>query len=164
MKDFKVRKVIIGKQFENSENYKKFMKIVNDKKIKVLKVEKGSRINIEKNLYFDVLWPNCKNIIKENILNNNSLVCKLVYNNFSMLFTGDIEEIAEKAILKSNKNSLEKLKSTVLKVAHHGSKTSTIQEVLEIINPKIALIGVAKNNTFGHPNREVLTRLNKMRY
>lgn len=155
--------MIIGKQFESSENHKKFMEIVKDKKIQAFEVETGNKIKIEDNLYFDVLWPDCKNTIKENILNNNSLVCRLVYNNFSMLFTGDIEEIAEKAILKNYKNNLGKLKSTILKVAHHGSKTSTIQELLKVINPKIALIGVGENNTFGHPNSDVLNRLNKTR-
>lgn len=163
MEEFEVGAVIIGKQFENSENYKKFKKIVNNKKIQVLEVEEGNKIKIEDNLYFDVLWPDCKNTIKENILNNNSLVCRLVYNNFSMLFTGDIEEIAEKAILKNYKNNLGKLKSTILKVAHHGSKTSTTQKLLKEINPKIALIGVGENNTFGHPNSDVLNRLNKTR-
>ncbi len=57
------------------------------------------------------------NMISENAINNNSLVCKLKFKKFSMLFTGDIEEIAEKAILtKYNQKSL---KATVLKAAHH---------------------------------------------
>ena len=57
------------------------------------------------------------NMISENAINNNSLVCKLKFKKFSMLFTGDIEEIAEKAIL--TKYNLKSLKATVLKVAHH---------------------------------------------
>ena len=60
------------------------------------------------------------NMISDNAINNNSLVCKLNYKKFSMLFTGDIEEIAEKAILLNyGKNSSQILKSTVLKIAHH---------------------------------------------
>lgn len=60
------------------------------------------------------------NMISENAINNNSLVCKLKFKKFSMLFTGDIEEIAEKEILKRyDKNSIKDLKATVLKVAHH---------------------------------------------
>ena len=83
-----------------------------------------------------------KKIIKENILNNNSIVLKINYkNNFSMIFTGDIEKIAEKEIINEYKNS-NLLKSDILKVGHHGSKTSTTQEFLEKISPKIALIGV----------------------
>ena len=75
-----------------------------------------------------------------------------------MLFTGDIEEIAEKQILEEYNNS-NILRANVLKVAHHGSKTSSTQSFLEKVRPQIALIGVGKNNTFGHPNFEVLQRL-----
>ena len=53
----KVKNIIIGKQYEESENYKRFVKIVKEKNIKVKTVEAGQRINIENNLYFDVLWP-----------------------------------------------------------------------------------------------------------
>lgn len=87
---------------------------------------------------------------------------KLLYKNFSILFTGDIEEIAEKQILEEYKNS-NILKSEIVKVAHHGSKTSSMQSFLEKVKPKIALIGVGKDNTFGHPNDEVLERLNLLR-
>ncbi len=123
-------------------------------------MEKGQRINIEKDVYFDVLWPNSKNVISENNINNNSLVCKMVYQKFSMLFTGDIEEIAEKTILKEYKYT-NILKSTILKVAHHGSKSSSTEEFLNAIKPKIALIGVGEKNIFGHPNNGVLKRLER---
>lgn len=131
-----------------------------DKEIEIHVLESGQRINIEKNLYIDILWPG-KNQISENPLNNNSLVCKLNYNNFSMLFTGDIEKVAEEKILKNIDNDL--LNADILKVAHHGSKTSSTQKIIEKVQPKIALIGVGKNNKFGHPNNDVLDRLNNLR-
>lgn len=163
MENLKVENVIIGKQFEDSENYQKFIEIVNEKKIKVYVVEAGQKINIERNLYCDVLWPSSGNVVTENVLNNNSLVCRLVYKDFSMLFTGDIEEIAEKRILEEYKNNLQVLNSTILKVAHHGSKTSSSAEFLKKVKPKIVLIGVGKLNTFGHPNEGVLKRLTGLR-
>lgn len=143
MEELKVKNVVIGKQFETCENYEKFIKIVKQKKIKVLVAEAGERIDIENGLYFNILWPNSKSMISDNAINNNSLVCKLVYKNFSMLFTGDIEEMAEKVILKEYKNT-NTLKSTILKVAHHGSKSSSIQEFLNDVKPRIALIGVRR--------------------
>ena len=118
---------------------------------------------IEKDLYFDVLWPNNEDIIQENILNNNSLVCKLIYKDCSILFTGDIEQLAEKEILNEYKENLEILQSTILKVAHHGSNTSTTNEFLNKVNPSISLIGVGKNNKFGHPDNEVVDRLKNIR-
>ena len=55
------------------------------------------------------------------------------------------------------------LKSTVLKIPHHGSKTSSTEEFLKLVSPQISLIGVGKNNTFGHPNSEVLERITSMK-
>lgn len=159
IQELKVNNVIIGKQFEMSKNYEEFIKIVKGKNIKVYTVTAGQKINIEKDLYFDILWPDSTNVISDNVLNNNSLVCKLEYKNFSMLFTGDIEEKAERAMLEKYKNDLRILKTTILKVAHHGSKTSSSKEFLKAIKPKIALIGVGKDNKFGHPNNIVLKNL-----
>lgn len=161
LQEIKVENVIIGKQFEDSINYQEFIKIVKERNIKAQIVEAGKRIKIEKHLYLDVLWPNSNNVINENNINNNSLVCKMVYKNSSMLFTGDIEEIAEKEILEKYKDT-NTLKSTILKVAHHGSKSSSTEKFLENVNPEIVLIGVGKNNKFGHPNTEVLKRLERM--
>lgn len=161
MENMKVKNIIIGKQCEDSENLHEFFKIVNKKKMVVSIVEAGDRINIEKNLYFDILWPSSSNMIFENLINNNSIVCKMYYKEFSMLFTGDIEEEAEKKIIKMHSESI--LKSTCLKIAHHGSKSSSTIELLKKIDPKIALIGVGKDNKFGHPSNEVIKKLEKLR-
>ena len=160
MEELKVRNAVISKQGKSSENYEKFKKIAKDKKINVVIVSKGDKLEVEKNFYFDILWPR-EELIQENILNNNSIVAKLNYNNFSMLFTGDIEEIAEKEIVSIYKGT-NALKSTILKVGHHGSKTSSTQEFLNAIKPKIALIGVGENNTFGHPSDSVIERLENL--
>lgn len=122
LQEIKVKNVIIGKQFEICKNYEEFIKIVKEKKIKVYVAEAGEQIDLEHNLQLNILWPDGKNSISENVLNNNSLVFKLQFNKFSILFTGDIEEIAEKAILNKYKINLNILKSTVLKVAHHRFK------------------------------------------
>ena len=160
LQEIKVETVIIGKQYESSENYKEFQRIVNMKKVNTHVVEAGNKIQIETNLYFYVLWPTSINMISDNAINNNSLVCKLVYKNFSMLFTGDIEEIAEKVILSKYVNKQEVLNADILKVAHHGSKTSSIKEFINAVNPKYAVIGVGKDNKFGHPSEKTLETLN----
>lgn len=77
-----------------------------------------------------------------------------------MLFTGDIEQIAEEKIIA--KYSKKQLKSTIVKVAHHGSKTSSIQEFVDYTKPKTVLIGVGEKNTFGHPNSDVIKRFEKI--
>lgn len=157
MEKIKVENVIISKQGEFSENYNRFVEIVRNKRINVILVKSNMKIKIDKDTYFDILWPE-ETIIKENILNNNSIVAKLVYKNFSMIFTGDIELLAEEEIIKKYN-----LKSTILKVAHHGSKTSSSEEFVEKAKPKIALIGVGENNKYGHPSKRTLDILNEIR-
>ena len=159
IRELKVGTVIIGKQYEISENYNKFKEIVKEKNIKVQVVEAGDKIKIEKNIDLDILWPSSNSMISENAINNNSLVCKLNYKKFSILFTGDIEKVAEDKIVSkymSNKNCLN---STVLKVAHHGSKTSSTIDFLNAVNSKYALIGVGENNKFGHPADSTIKNL-----
>lgn len=162
LEELNVEKVIIGKQYESSENYKEFLEIIKHKNIFVKQVSKGDKINIEKHLSINILFPISDQLISENALNNNSIVAKLVYKNFSMLFTGDIEEIAEEKLVEMYART-STLKSTILKVAHHGSKTSTTEEFLELVSPQIALIGVGKNNLYGHPNSGVIDRLRELR-
>ena len=116
-------------------------------------------LTLGKNKIIEILYPDKNEKINDNAKNNNAIVFKLTWNKFSMLFTGDIEEKAERKILEMYKNKEEKLKSNILKVAHHGSKSSTMQEFLEIVKPSLALIGVGENNNFGHPNDMVLNRL-----
>ena len=159
MEKIKVNNVIIGKQNESSDNYEKFKKIVKNKKINIRVAEMGDILKIEDELYFEVLWPMTNKMISEKSINNNSLVCKMNYKKNSILFTGDIEEIAEKKILELYSKNLGILKADILKVGHHGSKTSSSLEFINAINPKYALIGVGKDNKFGHPSNIIINRL-----
>ena len=84
--------------------------------------------------------------------NEVSNVYKVTFGKASFLFTGDLVKENEKIILHQNKN----VQSTVLKVGHHGSKTSSSEEFLKAVNPKYAVFCVGANNTFGHPRPEVV--------
>lgn len=99
-------------------------------------VKRGDIIKIENTVKFQVLFPSDK-LISENVLNNNSLVMKLYLKNLTMLFTGDIEEVAERELLKLYSNN--ELEADILKVAHHGSKTSSTIEFLKAVSPQIAI-------------------------
>ena len=87
--------------------------------------------------------------------NNTSIVLRIVYGDTSFLFTGDAEREVEQIILDSGID----IRSTVLKVGHHGSKSSTSYYWLRQIAPEYAVISVGKGNTYGHPTTEVLSRL-----
>ncbi len=87
--------------------------------------------------------------------NNSSIVLKITYGETSFLFTGDAEWEAEQAVLDSNAD----ISSTVLKVGHHGSNTSTGYRFLREVMPEYAVISVGKGNEYGHPHDEPLSRL-----
>lgn len=161
MENLKVKNIIIAMQGKESKNLNKFKKIVNKKKIKVIVVKKGDNVIVDKFSYFEILFPE-ENLINENILNNNSIVAKFHCLEFTILFTGDIEEIAEKRLIELYEKN-KKLEAKVIKVAHHGSKSSSINEFLELVKPNVAFIGVGESNNFGHPNKEVLDRLKSFR-
>lgn len=90
-------------------------------------------------------------------VNNDSIVVKLTYGAISFLFTGDAEREAESRIVNSGQN----IAATVLKVGHHGSDTSTTDNFLNKVNPKIAVISVGQNSQYEHPSQSVIDRLHK---
>jgi len=120
-------------------------------KIKILKAN-SSTIDLGKNTLFEVFSPNLDSYDN---LNNYSPIIKVSYGNTSFLFTGDAEEDLEQEVLANNFN----LKSDVLKVGHHGSSTSTTKSFLDSVNPKISVISVGKNNSYGHPTENTLNKL-----
>lgn len=158
LQNIKVRKLIISKQAKDSNEFMNIMQIAKSKNIEIVVVNAEDKIHVENNLLLEIIYPEKE--LKFSDLNNNSIVAKLVYGGFSMLFTGDIEKEAEGQILKEYKDT-NILNSTVLKVAHHGSKTSSTDKFIEAVSPKISLIGVGKNNLFGHPNKNVIETLEK---
>ena len=139
---YKVKKIIFNCGNHNDLE-KRLIKILNKKKIKyytcVEKVE---------NLYF----------LQTKIFNNENDNSNVIYteiNNYKFMFMGDASIITEKELLKEyNLTELD-----VLKVGHHGSKTSSSKEFIDEINPKYSIISVGKDNRYGHPNKEVLNNL-----
>ncbi len=88
-------------------------------------------------------------------LNNTSIVLKLTYGNRSFLFTGDCEYSEERDILETGAD----VSADVLKVGHHGAETSSSYQFLREVMPEYAIIGVGKDNSYGHPTEETLSRL-----
>lgn len=143
---FKVEKVIFNCGPYNDLE-KELIKVLDKKKIKYYSCIK--ELNIDKNkLYFlqTKLYDN---------ENDNSNVIITELDGYKFMFMGDASTITEKEIM--NKYNLSNI--DVLKVGHHGSKTSSSKEFINEINPKYSIISVGKNNRYGHPNKEVLDNL-----
>lgn len=91
-------------------------------------------------------------------LNNYSIVAKMKYGDISILFTGDAEDVVEEELLKSGFD----LESDILKVGHHGSRTSSTQKFLNAVSPRFAIISCALENSYGHPDEKTHERLVKI--
>ncbi|MBS1330948.1 MAG: MBL fold metallo-hydrolase [Acidaminococcaceae bacterium] len=113
----------------------------------------GQKLEFADNINLKFLAPASKNGFHEKDLNNNSLVFKLQYGEFSMLFTGDIEAKTENDLVSRYGK---KLQSTVLKVAHHVSSTSSTYNFLKAVQPQLALISCGDKEKYNHPNKKVL--------
>ena len=145
-KKFNVKKVIFNNDSYN-ELETSFIKILKNKKIKYYhNVEK---IKLQKSVLY---FLNTKIYDNEN---DNSNVVYTEINNYKFLFMGDAGINKERDILK--KYNLQDI--DVLKVGHHGSKTSSSKDFIDEINPRFSIISVGKNNRYGHPNKEVLKKL-----
>jgi competence protein ComEC len=120
--------------------------------VRILPMQAGNHITFG-GAELDVLAPLPDYVPLDEPKNNDSLVMRLQYGRNSFLLCGDIERPVENGLL-------ERLQHVdVLKVAHHGSRTSSTEQFLEAVNPMYAVISVGYLNSYGHPNRDVLDRL-----
>lgn len=135
--------------------YKKTIDTAKNKKITInYSAEQGLNILDYYNLSFDIISP-VQNV-EYSDLNNWSIVSYLKFGQSDFLFTGDAEQEAEEKILKEDIN----IETDVLKVGHHGSRTSSSVSFIERIKPKIAVISCGKNNKYKHPHVETLELFN----
>jgi competence protein ComEC len=150
---------VIHRQIEmDSEPYDRWLELVEAEGAAVYRGEAGLHLVLDQGLEMAVLYPGAALVdLREENANNHSIVARLTYGAVSVLLTGDIEAEVERQLVGAIRES--PLRSTVLKVAHHGSCTSTTEEFLEAVDPEIAVISVGEENRFGHPCPEVLGRL-----
>ena len=134
------------------------MKTAEQNDISVIYISRGQKLQ-RGELTITCLHP--QKGYKAEDANAYSIVLELVYGDFSALFTGDLEGEGEQSFLEyqRKRGNQGKEKLTVLKVAHHGSKYSTPKELLEMLNPDIAVISAGEDNRYGHPHEELLERL-----
>lgn len=144
--------LMLPQQNEQDEAWQELVQLAESKGTKVRQVERGDWFQIEE-ANFEVLHPYPGYQAEDK--NDASLVLSMQYDDFTMLFTGDVEKKGEEAILDAGTL----LKADVLQVAHHGSASSSIQEFLDKVSPEMAWISCGENNRYGHPSEEVLERL-----
>ncbi len=159
--NFRIRKFLDSGQTYGSATYEKLLREIQDNKTPYIKAVRGQSIEIEPDIKFDVYGPpdplfTDKDIGKDrSVQNANSVVLRLSYGTFSMLFTGDAEFETEDRMMKAGAN----LKATILKIGHHGSRHATSGKFLTTVAPQFAIISVGANNDYGHPAQLTMDRL-----
>jgi len=152
LNNLNVKNVAIGINSLEHESYKKMEKIFIEKNINIVYVESGVKFSLD-NVLFEVLTPTRDINISEN---NNSITLRMSYKSSRVLFMGDLEIEGEEWLIDKGIN----ISADILKIGHHGSKTSTSERFLEKVNPKKAIISVG-NRFEALPNEEVIERLEK---
>jgi competence protein ComEC len=153
---YKVKQVLEPGLPYDSAIYQEWLRLVKDKGIEYNIVRAGQEIDLGNGIRMEVLNPP-ESLFEgtSHDVDNNGLILRLNWGKLSFLFTADIREEAEFELIGQRAN----LRSTVLKVGHHGSRTSTTSQFLDAVDPEVAVISVGADNTFGHPSLEVVESL-----
>jgi competence protein ComEC len=158
LENFRVGTLWIGREVESTA-LANLEKLAREKKIAIVHEIRGNAFSWD-GVEMQLLWPEiAPTEVGPAPKNNDSLVLRLKYGERSMMLPGDAEKQAESSIMSDN--SEEALRADVLKVGHHGSKNSTMPGFLAAVRPRVAVISAGEDNTYGHPNPELLERLSE---
>lgn len=149
---YKVGMLVEPGTYNDSNTYKNLKSEIEEKNILEHLARRGMRLNLGGGAVLDILFPDRD--VSTWTTNDGSLVAKLTYGETTIMLTGDSTMETEKIILADN--APESLDVDILKVGHHGSKTSTGDAFVETLSPEYALISDGKDNKYGHPHQEVL--------
>jgi len=152
IKNFYIGKVYMPKVSHNTKTFEDVLLAIKSKGLKVSTAQAGVILDTGSSVKAEMLAPNGTGYES---LNNYSAVIKITFGDISFLFAGDAETESEIEMLEKGYN----LKSTVLKIGHHGSSTSTSAEFLKAVAPSYAVISTGEGNDYGHPHQETLNRL-----
>lgn len=155
LKVYKVDRVFESGTLNDSKAFQNLKAEIQNKNIVSILAKRGMRFDIGGGAVIDILFPDRD--VFDWSTNDGSIVARLSYGKTSIMLTGDATTTTEKIILEEN--SKDKLKSTILKVGHHGSRTSTSYDFVKTVAPTYAFISNGKDNKYGHPHQDTLDTL-----
>ena len=154
LESYDVERILWTGIVRDTSQYDKWKELIQEENAEIIIAHSSQEIKIGK-VSLDILYP-FESLEGEEIKDSNdtSIVSRLIFGNNSFLFTGDATKVSENKIISNCE-----LNSDVLKVGHHGSKTSTSPKFLENVSPDIAVISCGKDNPYKHPHEIVLKNL-----
>jgi len=154
LQDYEVGLYLSPQISSDTTVYKSIQQIVQEVEIQKLTTVAGQRISLGENTFIEILFPYGE--VDSTDTNDHSVVALLWHGKNKVLLTGDASVLVEQALADIFKG---KIHSAILKVGHHGSKTSSNKNFLEIVKPLYTIISASCDNRFGHPNQIVLDNL-----
>ena len=151
--NFEIGTIYMPKVQTNTKTFEDVLDAISNKNLKITSPEVGFKFNVG-NAQCEIMSIGRGTAEEKSNLNLSSIVIRMTYGEQSFLFTGDAE--------KQNEEARQWPQTTVLKVGHHGSDTSSSQEFLNEVKPQIAIISVGKGNTYGHPKQTTIDKLQKI--
>ena len=143
----------------DTSNWQSLISTLSERKIEnILVARRGMRVVLGSGAYMDILFPDRDMTGADT--NDASVVARLVYGDSEFMLTGDSPQKIEEYLTQLNGKNL---KSDILKLGHHGSKTSSSAVFLSVVGPEIGIISAGENNRYGHPHKEVLDLLSKQK-
>ncbi len=155
LKLYKLDTVFEPGTYNSSKLYKSINSEIKNQNIPDVLLRRGMQLDLGGGAYVEVLFPDRD--VSEWSINDGSAMMRLVYGDTKVMLTGDATHKTENIVL--GENTKENLDSDILKVGHHGSRTSTSMKFVESVSPQYALISSGEGNSYGHPHREVLNNL-----
>lgn len=152
IENFDIGKVYMPDVTHNTRIFETLLKTIESKGLQVDVAKGYEKLISEDRLSFEILGPNSDSYGN---LNDYSVVNRITYGDVSALFTGDMESASEYEVLELGYE----IESDILKVSHHGSSSSTVEEFLDGVAPRYAIISAGVDNSYGHPHRETLQKL-----
>ena len=153
---FTVKNVYDSGQFSTSQLYKQYLTTIKEKNIPFKVVSAGMSLDLGQGITLKFFGPVKPFITGTNSdANNNSIVGKLIFNDFSLMLTGDAEQQEEAAIFEKHSNEL---RSSILKSGHHGSNTASSMPFLQAVSPEAAIISCGIDNPYHHPHPSTIKK------
>jgi len=151
--NFEAGQAIVGHVPAGEPEYDRFVDVLRRRRVPLSAVSAGEQFEID-GVTIEVLWPLPAYDSRVTSGNNDSVVLRLMYGSVSIMLAGDIEQAAEDSLVASGMD----LRADLLKVPHHGSRTSSTEGFINAVNPRYAVISVGERSRFGHPHTTVVRR------
>ena len=157
LENFPVKLAALTGDQHTTQIYERLLTDLRDKGVKGLQVRTGTTIPFDSAVQLEVLSPD-DDFVNHDNTNDGSIVLQLTYGQTSFLFMGDAEMSVNQAILQRGAE----VRATVLKLGHHGSRTSTDASWLQAVQPQWGIISAGAGNSYGHPHPEVIAALDQL--